>query len=175
MKYSLEKRYPGLCGEVRAVTEAGGCEGNTWTKAGLGRDEERINRFEETILLYMKQNTAMINIYIKQPYCELIVQDRYMTWYWTNFRIHIFYHLLRSNFIANTGGILGLCLGASMISVMEVVWYCLLLCYSRFKYFLHWYVVITIALWAKWSWSGNLVTFLEKLFSAPYSLWSSFH
>ena len=43
----------------------------------------------------------------------------------------------RSNFIANMGGILGLCLGASMISIIEVVWYCLLLCYSVFKYWMN--------------------------------------
>ena len=77
----MEKRYPGLCAEVRAVTEAGGCEGDIWSKAGLGEDEERINRLEETILLYMRENTAVINIFIKQPYCELIIQDRYITWY----------------------------------------------------------------------------------------------
>ena len=83
LKQSLEKRYPGLCGEVRAVTEAGGCEDNIWTKAGLGEDGERIDRLEETILLYMRENTAVINIFIKQPYCELIIQDRYITWYLT--------------------------------------------------------------------------------------------
>ena len=134
LKQSLEKRYPGLCGEVRAVTEAGGCEGNTWTKAGLGEDEERIDRLEETILLYMRENIAVINIFIKQPYCELIIQDRYITWYDDNSHITIKMLNLRSNFIANMGGILGLCLGASMISIIEVVWYCLLLCYSIFKY-----------------------------------------
>ena len=77
---SLERRHPGLCEEVRAVTEAGGCEADTWTKVGLGEDEQRIDRFEETILRYMRENTAVINIFIKQPYCELIIQDRYIGW-----------------------------------------------------------------------------------------------
>ena len=62
------------------MTEAGGCEADTWTKVGLGEDEQRIDRFEETILRYMRENTAVINIFIKQPYCELIIQDRYIGW-----------------------------------------------------------------------------------------------
>ena len=36
----------------------------------------------------------------------------------------------RANFIATLGGILGLCLGASLISLVEVVWYFLVGVYT---------------------------------------------
>ena len=78
-KQSLEKKYPGLCGEVTAVMEAGSCE-DRWTKEGLGGDEARIDKFQENILSYMEENIALINIYLKEPYCEVILQDIYMTW-----------------------------------------------------------------------------------------------
>ena len=90
--------------------EAAACE-ELWTKGGLGEDEERIDQFEEKILRYMRENTALVNIYLKQPYCEKISQNEHST---------------LSTLVANIGGILGLCLGASIITIVEIVWHCLL-------------------------------------------------
>ena len=71
--------------------------------------------FEATMLRYMRENVAVVNMFLKQPYCELIIQDRDKTWI---------------AFMSDIGGTLGLTLGASVVSLVEVVWYCLLLCYS---------------------------------------------
>ena len=78
-KKSLEKRYPGLCDDVKAVMEAESCQGR-WTKEGFGDNIDRRNKFQENILKYMKENIALINVYIKEPYCEVINQDIYMSW-----------------------------------------------------------------------------------------------
>ena len=78
----------------------------------------RIDMFEETVLRYMRENVAVVNMFLKQPYCELIRQDRDRTWI---------------AFMSDIGGTLGLCLGASVVSLVEIVWYCLLFCYSFLK------------------------------------------
>ena len=67
------------------------------------------------MLRYMRENVAVVNMFLKQPYCELIIQDQERTWI---------------TFMSDIGGTLGLCLGASVVSLVEVIWYCLLLCYS---------------------------------------------
>lgn len=40
----------------------------------------------------------------------------------------IFTYYSRSAFLSNIGGILGLCAGASIVSVIEIVWYVGLAC-----------------------------------------------
>ena len=117
MKKALEKRYPGLCDDVNDVMNSKGCE-ETWNKKGLGDDSARIDKFEENMFRYMKENIALLNIYLKQPYCEWILQDRLMK---------------ISQFISNMGGILGLALGASLISMLEVIWYCFLCAFKVFR------------------------------------------
>ena len=112
LRRSLEKRYPGLCRDVEDVMENSACD-DLWTKGGLGDDSERIDHFEENILRYMKENTALLNIYLKEPYCEKVSQN---------------VHITLSTLVANIGGILGLCLGASIITILEIVWYCLKPC-----------------------------------------------
>ena len=80
MRQSLEKRFPGLCDDINGVMENGDNCVDRWNKKGLGDSKERIDIFQATILRYMKENIALINVYIKEPYCELIQQDRYLTW-----------------------------------------------------------------------------------------------
>ena len=63
----------------------------------------------------MRENVAVVNMFLKQPYCELIRQTRDKNWI---------------AFMSDIGGTLGLTLGASVVSLVEVIWYFLLLCYS---------------------------------------------
>ena len=93
-----------------------GCtDDHKWTGAGLGDNTTRVDEFEAAVLRYMRENVAVVNMFLKQPYCELIIQDRDKTWI---------------AFMSDIGGTLGLTLGASVVSLVEVIWYCLLLCYS---------------------------------------------
>ena len=75
----------------------------------------RIDMFEETVLRYMRENVAVVNMFLKQPYCQLIIQDRESQWF---------------SLVSNMGGILGLFLGFSFVSLLELLWYCLLICHS---------------------------------------------
>lgn len=58
--------------------------------------------------LYARENLAKVHIYIKAPVVTKIVRDQRIPIIW---------------FVANCGGILGLCMGFSIITVFEVLNY----------------------------------------------------
>lgn len=58
--------------------------------------------------LYARENLAVVNIYIKDPVVTKIRRDQKVPIIW---------------FIANCGGILGLCMGFSLITVFEIAQY----------------------------------------------------
>ena len=57
---------------------------------------------------YARQNLALVNIYIKPPVVKRIMKDERIPVIW---------------FVANCGGILGLCMGFSIVTVFEVLHY----------------------------------------------------
>ena len=57
---------------------------------------------------YARQNLALVNIYIKPPVVKRIMRDERIPVIW---------------FVANCGGILGLCMGFSIVTVFEVIHY----------------------------------------------------
>ena len=59
---------------------------------------------------YGKQNLAMVHVMIQSPYVTKIKRDVAMT---------------LTTYIANAGGLLGLCIGFSFISAVEIFfWFC---------------------------------------------------
>ena len=46
-----------------------------WTREGLGGNKTRVKAFEETIFKYMQDNVALVHLYLKEPYCEEIIQE----------------------------------------------------------------------------------------------------
>ena len=96
-----------------------GCtDDHKWTGAGLGDNTTRVDEFEAAVLRYMRENVAVVNMFLKQPYCELIMQDRESHWF---------------SLVSNMGGILSLFLGFSFVSLLELLWYFLLICHSIMK------------------------------------------
>ena len=65
---------------------------------------------EEDIFRYAKHNLAVVNVYIKDPVVTRILRDQ---------KIPII------AFVANTGGLLGLCMGFSLVSLFEIVYHLL--------------------------------------------------
>ena len=59
----------------------------------------------DTLYNYARENLALVNIYIKQPVVTKILRDQRVPIIW---------------FVANCGGILGLCMGFSIVTVFEV-------------------------------------------------------
>ena len=74
----MEKRYPALCQDVVPVIEGDACP-ELWTYGKLWNNQTRVDAFEETILNYMKENIALLNIYMSEPYCEEILQEINLT------------------------------------------------------------------------------------------------
>ncbi len=57
---------------------------------------------------YARQNLALVHVYVKRPVVTKIVRDQRIPVIW---------------FVANCGGILGLCMGFSIVTVFEVLHY----------------------------------------------------
>ena len=65
---------------------------------------------EDILYIYAKNNLAVVNIYIKEPVVTNIWRDQKTP---------------AINFIAYTGGLLGLCMGFSLVSLFEILYYAL--------------------------------------------------
>ena len=65
---------------------------------------------EDILYIYAKNNLAVVNIYIKEPVVTNIWRDQ---------KTPVI------NFIAYTGGLLGLCMGFSLVSLFEILYYTL--------------------------------------------------
>ena len=95
----MEDRYEGLtnCNKIlKYDNELGGCEGRL-----EGFDDDNMEKFLND---YARKNIAVLKIFLKDPYYTNIIRDRQIT---------------LTNFVGNTGGLVGLCLGLSFISLFE--------------------------------------------------------
>ena len=70
-----------------------------------------VQAFVDTIQLYASENLAKIKLMIRDPYVQTIRREQAVT---------------LTAFLANTGGLLGLCLGFSVISLAEMIYHLLL-------------------------------------------------
>ena len=70
---------------------------------------------EDAILSYARENLVMFNIFIKDPYAKRVQKDEKIT---------------KTSYIANSGGLLGLCMGFSLISAAEILFHCFFGIYS---------------------------------------------
>ena len=68
------------------------------------------------IYAYAKQNFALLQYYIKDPYYTLIKCDEQIS---------------TISFIGNAGGLMGLCMGLSLISIFEMVYHFINFCSAK--------------------------------------------
>jgi hypothetical protein len=71
---------------------------------------EKLNNF---MFSYAKHNLAVVKVYIKDPYYTKILKDEEMSFI---------------AFIGNAGGLAGLCMGFSIVSIFELVYHCTTAC-----------------------------------------------
>ena len=110
----LEHEYPNICTKLSPLTRMRTevfCKDNIWS---LPRNLiENCTRkkcpLEEAILDYARDNLVMFNIFIKDPYAKRFQKDEKIT---------------KTSYIANSGGLLGLCMGFSLISAAEILFHC---------------------------------------------------
>ena len=79
--------------------------------------DEKLSKFAFT---YTRDNIVKIKVFFRDPYYTNIVKDVSMT---------------MSSFIGNTGGLLGLCTGMSLVSLFEIFYYLakVVSCYGRWS------------------------------------------
>jgi hypothetical protein len=86
------------------------CAENGEPNIEMIENNKRISNF---IYNYAKTNFAFVTIFIKDPYYTLIKRDEQMS---------------LISFLGNTGGLLGLCLGLSLVSIFEMFYHFIRFC-----------------------------------------------
>lgn len=66
---------------------------------------------EEQIVVYSRENIAKVNIFLKDPYVKRFIREEKIS---------------QITFVGTVGGLLGLFIGFSFVSVVEMVYICLL-------------------------------------------------
>ena len=123
----LEEAYPDICQVVTNVRSKGGCQEvrkidwyfshdlncmqetdmeDEWRKV-LDSEAEK-EKTMKLLTVYTRDNMVMLNIYINKKFAEKWVIDEVMS---------------MSEFQGNLGGLLGGSVGASMVSIAELVWH----------------------------------------------------
>ena len=109
----LEAAYPGLCGLIEWIQEEGAaCREGRWDHRLLRASPQQFNytRFQHLLTLYAKENTALVTSFLSTPFTQILGVDE---------------HTSVIEAIGGVGGLLGLFMGFSVITVAEVVYYLL--------------------------------------------------
>lgn len=109
-KNVLTNMYPEMCDRL---TDIFGIEAEKTANLSCDaiRRELDLNRdIFDLLHKYAKENLLWLNVYVKDSFATRIIRDERMT---------------RTSFVANVGGLLGLCMGFSLVSVAEIFYFCL--------------------------------------------------
>ena len=123
----LEEMYPQLCETLEVIKNINldnACDNKQWPlmRSNLPNCTWERCKVEEAVMKYSKDNLVAINIFFPNPFVNRMIRDVKIT---TN------------DFIGNVGGLLGLCMGFSVISLAEIVYHilaaivCLMTTYSK--------------------------------------------
>ena len=111
-KYFLDRRHPDLCQTLEYFEDY--FNANSSCQQWPGNFFHAFKKPNETLLKemveYGRKNLAMVRVMIQSPYVTRIKRDVSMTF---------------TTYVANSGGLLGLCVGFSFISGIELIfWFC---------------------------------------------------
>ena len=114
-KYFLEKKHPNLCKVLTDFEQFFGNESDcvNWPKPFFKIFDEENQTLTEEMQKYGKRNLALVNVFFQSPYMTKMKRDLEMT---------------LTDFIASTGGLLGLYLGFSFVSLFEIFFWCFNCC-----------------------------------------------
>ena len=107
----LESAYPGLCGLIEWLKEHGvACREGRWDHRLLRDSPQQFNytNFQKLLSLYAKENTALVTSFLSTPFTQIVGIDEDTS-------------IIEA--IGGVGGLLGLFMGFSVITVAEVVYY----------------------------------------------------
>ena len=110
--FLLAKEYPNLCRVLKDFSPAFGTKNlcQNWPESYFQIFEKVNDTLIEEMFQYGRDNLALVEIAIQTPFVKRIKKDIEMSF---------------TDFLANTGGILGLYLGCSLLSFFEIIyWIC---------------------------------------------------
>ena len=110
-KYYLSKKHPKLCGVLsdHEVFFGNGTNCTNWPTAYFKEYDQENETLVREMFEYGKHNLALVHIFFQSPYITKMKTDLEMT---------------LMDFVANTGGLIGLFLGFSFISLVEIIYWC---------------------------------------------------
>lgn len=114
-KNVLTQMYPEMCEALNQVFGEEPVEDQNKTLScsemrQILNEAENSSHIMKLLHIYAKENLLWLNVYVKDSFATRIIRDERMT---------------RTSFVANVGGLLGLCMGFSLVSVAEIFYFCL--------------------------------------------------
>ena len=109
---TIDLRQPDLCKILESFEDYFGTNSSckNWPGSFLDDNESPDTILIDQLFQYGRENIAMVRVMIQSPYVTKIKRDVAMTFI---------------NYVASTGGLLGLFLGFSFISAIEILfWIC---------------------------------------------------
>lgn len=112
---SLDEAQPGLCSSLEDVLgDFPDCRSmqivhNPAQDKLVNATVEKLVALQAKVSRYARENMALVNIYIREPYAAGYVTEEKIT---------------EIAFVGNVGGLLGLFLGFSFVSIVEIVYLC---------------------------------------------------
>ena len=118
-RFFIDTKYPKLCLALKDFDEYFGNNATclAWPGNFFEKNKEPNKTLSDELYWYGRDNLALIHLLIQSPYVTKLKKDVAMTF---------------TNYVANTGGLLGLCLGFSFISAIEIFYWCCCCC-QKFK------------------------------------------
>ena len=85
------------------------CPSNKWRKdKAFGNDDKKADDFEEEVFKYAQNNIVTLTMFIREPFAEKIVTAEKIS---------------QLSFISDVGGLLGLFMGFSFVSAVEIIYH----------------------------------------------------
>ena len=109
---SLVEWYPNLCNQIDILKATNSfCSDNSWNHESLNnRSDFDFNEFSSTMAKYAKDNIALVKIFMREPFAEVLKVNVKTT---------------ALDFISNIGGLMGLCMGFSLVTLAEILYHVL--------------------------------------------------
>ena len=118
-RFFLDQSYPELCKILKEFQMFFNTNAtcNEWPEVYFENNPIPNQTLFNELYEYGKENLALVHVAIQSPYLTKIKREQAIT---------------LTSYVANTGGLLGLCLGFSFISGVEILYWCFCICCRRF-------------------------------------------
>ena len=110
-KESLIAWYPTLCQQIEWIKDNNAfCSNEKWDVNHLRSNLSAFNftNFAEVLTKYTSENVAMVKIFMREPFAEVLLRS---------------VETSEIDFISSVGGLLGLCMGFSFVTLAEIFYY----------------------------------------------------